>query len=76
MSIDKNSSGLPMVDSAKKTTRVNFAVAGGIIIFLAITLGVVIFYSSGAPKQVNAPSPPLSSQPTGTPPENASPSKK
>ena len=43
MGFDQESAGQPLVNVHKRTTKVNFAVALGVVVFLLISLGVVIW---------------------------------
>jgi hypothetical protein len=43
MSIEKESSGFPEVDVHKRTTKVNFSVIIGVVLFLAAMAGVVLW---------------------------------
>lgn len=45
MSIDKNSDGVPEVNMAKRTSKVNLGVILGVVVFLA-AMGAVLFYFS------------------------------
>lgn len=44
MSIDKNSSGFPEMDPHKATTKVNLWMVVGVLVFFAITAGVVAWF--------------------------------
>ncbi len=46
MSIEKESSGIPEVNVSKRTTKVNLGMIIGILIFLAISVGVVLWLSA------------------------------
>ncbi len=48
MGFDKDSN-LPLVNPQKRTTKVNFGIVVGIVIFLLGTAGVVIWYSNNPP---------------------------
>lgn len=48
MSFDKDST-LPLVNPHKRTTKVNFSIVIGVVIFLGVTAGVVIWYSNNPP---------------------------
>jgi len=48
MSIDKNSSGLPSVDLARRTTKVNFAMILGVVLFL-VGAGAMVYYLASRP---------------------------
>lgn len=46
MSIEKESSGMPEVNVSKRTTKVNLGVIIGVLLFLGLMAGVVIWLSS------------------------------
>ena len=48
MGFDKDSN-LPLVDPQKRTTKVNFSVVIGVVVFLLFTVSVVIWYSKNQP---------------------------
>jgi hypothetical protein len=45
MSIDKHSSGMPEVNPHRRTTKVNFSIIGGVILFF-IAMGIVMLWLS------------------------------
>ena len=47
MSIEKESTGFPQVDVHKRTTKVNFSIIIGLVIFFAAMFGVVAWFWSG-----------------------------
>lgn len=47
MSIDKESTGMPEVDLHRRTTKVNVAVAVGVIVFLVIAAVVILWLARG-----------------------------
>jgi hypothetical protein len=49
MSIDKQSSGLPEIDTHKRTTKVNFSIIVGVVVFFVAMIGV-IWWLSSAPR--------------------------
>jgi hypothetical protein len=46
MSIEKESSGIPEVNVSKRTTKVNLGIIVGVLVFLAISVGVVLWLSA------------------------------
>jgi hypothetical protein len=44
MSIDKNSDGVPEVNLARRTTKVNLGVIVGVVIFFVAMGGVVVWF--------------------------------
>lgn len=49
MSIEKTSSGVPEIDPKRRTTKVNFGIIAGIVLFLVIAAGVMVWFSAHAP---------------------------
>jgi hypothetical protein len=45
MSIEKNSNGVPEVNMARRTSKVNLGVVLGVIIFLAAMGGLVLWFT-------------------------------
>jgi hypothetical protein len=45
MSIDKESTGLPEIDLHRRTTKVNFAVGAGIVVFFIIAGAVIVWFA-------------------------------
>lgn len=45
MSIDKNSDGVPEVNMARRTSKVNLGVVIGVVLFLAAMGGVIFYFS-------------------------------
>jgi len=43
MSIEQESTGIPEVDVSKRTTKVNLGIIIGVLVFLAISVGVVLW---------------------------------
>jgi flagellar basal body-associated protein FliL len=60
MGFDKDST-LPIIDPHKRTTKVNFSIVIGVIVFLIASAGVVIWYSNNphtaAPKEEQTKAP-------------------
>jgi hypothetical protein len=44
MSIDKESTGMPEIDLHRRTTKVNFAVGAGIVVFFIIAAAVIVWF--------------------------------
>lgn len=40
------SSNLPLIQPKKRTTKVNFGIVAGVLIFLAITISVVVWFAN------------------------------
>lgn len=45
MSFDQ-SSNLPLIQPKKNTTKVNFGIVAGVLVFLALTISVVVWYAN------------------------------
>lgn len=45
MSIDKESTGLPEIDVHRRTTKVNLAMAGGILLFFAVIAAIIGWFA-------------------------------
>ncbi|WP_158277468.1 hypothetical protein [Opitutus sp. ER46] len=46
MSIDKESNGLPQIDPHRSTTKVNFGVIAGVLVFLFLAVGGIIWLAA------------------------------
>jgi hypothetical protein len=46
MSIDRNSSGFPEVDTRRRTTKVNMGVVIGVLLFFAAMIGVAWWFAT------------------------------
>ncbi len=46
MSIDKTGSGLPEIDTKRRTTKVNLAMMGGIVAFLIIAAMAFVWFAA------------------------------
>lgn len=53
MAFDKDST-LPLIQPQKRTTKVNFAVVIGVLAFLAICAGVVVWLDRSTPDRIPA----------------------
>lgn len=54
MSFDQNSQR-PLVQPQKRTTKVNFAIVAGVLVFLALSFAVVLWYNANPHKAAENP---------------------
>jgi len=55
MSIEKESTGFPEVNPHRRTTKVNFSIVIGVVLFFAITLGVALWVANRPESPDGAP---------------------
>jgi hypothetical protein len=46
MSIDKESSGVPQFDVHRRTTKVNLAMMGSVLVFFIIVAAVIVWFAA------------------------------
>jgi hypothetical protein len=45
VSIDKHSTGMPEIDVHRRTTKVNFSIMGGVILFFAVMGALLLWFA-------------------------------